>query len=232
MKFLKELKSKSKEIAILYAIVFIPMWTLFLVNTVFMSGALNQIGGIHPRDVSFSGLLSILTSWAFHGGGTESTSIFSHVLGNSEILLVLLMVVGIFEKRPLLLIGLLILASGFATWLLGAPNSLHIGASGLVFAIMGYVVASIFLARRWLYLIPLIGAGGTYIYSLQMGLIPSSGTSFAAHFGGLVGGVVVAYLIGKNQKYKEKIASRGSLYQPSRQEVVIKNLNSFFKRKK
>lgn len=234
MKFLEEVKSKSKEIAILYAIVFIPLWTLFLVNNVLMGDALNNLGGIHPRDLSFLGLIEIFTSWMFHSGGNKElsgNSIFSHIVGNSEILLPLIFIIGIFEKRPLVLLGALITASGFATWLLGAPNSVHVGASGLVFAMFGYIIASIFFARRWLYLIPVLGTGGTYLYSIQMGLVPQAGTSFAAHFGGLIGGIFVAYSIGRIQKYKDKTTSGQTFYMPSKTELALQKVRNFFKRK-
>lgn len=234
MRFLEEIKTKSKEIAILYAIILIPMWSLFLVNNLLMDDALNRLGGIHPRDLSFMGIIEIFTSWMFHSGGDRTltnNSILAHILGNTEILLPLILIVGIFEKKPLLLVSSLIGISGFFTWLLGSPNSLHVGASGLVFAMFGYILASIFLARRWLYLIPVIGAGGTYFYSLQMGLIPKSGTSFAAHFGGLIGGIFVAYLIGKYQKYKTKIPAGQTFYMPSKTELAMKKVRNFFKRK-
>lgn len=234
MKFLQDIKAKSKEILILYAIVLVPMWTLFLVNNVLMDDALNRLGGIHPRDLSFIGLLEIFTSWMFHSGGDRSmtnNSIISHILGNTEILLPLILIVGVFEKKPLLLVFSLITASGLATWILGSPNSLHVGASGLVFAMFGYIVASIFLARRWLYLIPVIGLGGTYLYSIQMGLIPKSGTSFAAHFGGLIGGIFVAYLIGKIQQHRNKIPAGQTFYMPSKTEMAMKKIRNFFKRK-
>ncbi len=234
MKFLAEVKNKSKEIAILYAIILIPMWSVFLINTLLMDDALNRLGGIHPRDLSFLGIIEIFTSWMFHSGGNRGVtgnSIFSHIMGNTQILIPLIFIVGIFEKRPLVLIASLIGASGFATWLLGAPNSLHVGASGLVFAMFGYIVASIFLARRWLYLIPVIATGGTYLYSIKMGLIPQSGTSFAAHFGGLIGGIAVAYCIGKVQKYRNAIPTGQSFYAPSKTELGMQKLRNFFKHK-
>ena len=234
MKFLLEIKAKSKEICLLYAIIFIPMWGMFLINNVFMMDSLNSIGGIHPRDLSFLGIIEIFTSWMFHSSGNRGmpgNNMFSHIFGNSEILLALVLIVGIFEKKPLLLIFSLIGASGFATWLLGAPNSVHVGASGLVFAMLGYIVASIFFARRWLYLIPIVFAGSGYLYSIQMGLIPHAGTSFAAHFGGLLGGILVAYLIGKYQKVKENLPQRNTFYTTSNTEFILQKVRYFFKRK-
>lgn len=234
MSFFQEIKAKSKDILIIYAVVLIPMWCMFLVNNVLMGDALNRLGGIHPRDISLLGIIEIFTSWMFHSGGdrgSSSNSIFSHIVGNTQILFPLVLIVGIFEKKPLTLVFSLITASGFATWLLGSPNSVHVGASGLVFAMFGYIVGSIFLARRWLYLIPVIALGGTYLYSIQMGLIPKAGTSFAAHFGGLMGGVFVAYIIGKIQKRQENISFSSGFYMPSKTQMYMSKVKNFFKRK-
>lgn len=235
MSFLQDVKLKSKEILILYAIILVPMWTLFLVNNVLMDDALNSFGGIHPRDLSFLGIIEIFTSWMFHSGGDRTmagNSILAHILGNTEVLLPLILIVGVFEKKPLLLVSFLITASGIATWLLGAPHSLHIGASGLIFAMFGYIIASIFLARRWLYLIPVIFLGGSYLYSIESGLIPKSGISFAAHFGGLIGGICVAYIIGKIQKYRNINYNQQNFYIPSRTERAMIKVRNFFKYKK
>lgn len=233
MTFLADIKNKSKEIAILYAIVLIPIWFLFLINNVIMRDALNSLGGIHPRDFSFLSIFQIFSSWIFHGGGSrlEGSSIFSHIVGNTKVLIPLLLIIGIFEKRPAVLVASLIGASGIATWILGSSNSFHVGASGLVFAMFGYIVASIFLAKRWLYLIPVIGMGSFYIYSIQMGLIPQAGTSFAAHFGGLIGGILVAFFIGKIEKRNELKTMGSSFYVPSKKELYIRKFKNFFKRK-
>jgi membrane associated rhomboid family serine protease len=202
MTFLQEIKGKSREIAILHAVILIPMWSMFLLNNLLLGEALSGWGGIHPRDFSLTGWSGIFTSWMFHGSGTGGGirgGLWAHILGNSEILLPLIFIIGIFEKKPLRLVFSLIVVSGFFTWLLGAAHSVHIGASGLVFSMFGYILSSIFLARRWRYLIPVIAWGGAYFYSMRAGLIPEPGISFAAHFGGLIGGILVAWFIGKTR---------------------------------
>jgi membrane associated rhomboid family serine protease len=198
MALLEQIHRKLKEIVLVYAVIFIPIWSIFLLNNLILQGSLNGIGGIHPRDFSLGGLVGIFTSWMFHlsySGGVSP--LLAHVLGNSEALFGLLWIVALFESRPIVILAALIVASGLATWLLGSADAVHIGASGLIFAIFGYVTSSIFLARRWLYLLPVIAFGSGYVYSIKAGLVPQAGISLAAHFGGLVGGVLVAYLLGR-----------------------------------
>lgn len=207
--------TKIKNILFLYSFVFIPMWSIFVINNIFLNDSLASFGGIHPREFDIHGFIPIFTSWLLHG--STGTHIYNHILGNSIALVGLLFIIGLIEKNPIKIICLLIVGSGIFTWLLGAPNSVHIGASGLVFALFGYVLSSVLLGKRWIYIIPILFVGGDYFYSLRVGLIPQAGVSFSAHFGGFIAGIVIGYYFGKilatnNQGYvyqkslKDKIA--------------------------
>ena len=191
----EKVKNKSMSILWVYVAIMIPMWGVFLINNVALNGAFSQFGGVFPRTFSLTGFSGIFTSWAFHAN-------WQHIIGNTQILLTLLFFVSLIEKNPLSMIISLIGVSGFFTWLFGAPHTMHIGASGLVFALMGYLFASIILARRWIYIVALFIMGADYWYCMKTGLIPQGSISFAAHFGGLVGGIVIAYIVGKMGKFK------------------------------
>ncbi len=82
----------------------------------------------------------------------------------------------------------------------GATHSYHVGASGLIFALYGYVIGSAIIRRKISYIAFLIIFGTSYFYSLTRGLIPQEGISFAGHFGGLVAGLLVSYSL----SYKKK----------------------------
>lgn len=189
---LQSIKNKSKSMFFVYLVVIVPMWLVFLINNEMLHHVV-QNGGVFPRTLSIMGLVGIFTSWMFH-------SDFQHIVGNTQVLLTLLFFVSLIEKKPLTVIFSLITISGVFTWLLGAPNTMHIGASGLVFALMGYLFASIVFAKRWMYIVALFAMGADYVYCIKAGLIPQASISFAAHFGGLMGGILVAYLIGKYAK--------------------------------
>lgn len=190
------MKTKSMSVFFVYVAVLGSMWIMFFLNNIILNNSLSMIGGVLPRTFSFVGLTGIFTSWLFHSN-------FNHIIGNTQILLTLLLFITLIEKKPFFTIFSLIAVSGVFTWLLGAPHSSHIGASGLVFAMIGYLIASIVLARRWLYIVALFFMGADYFYCMTAGLIPQENISFAAHFGGLVGGIVFAYLVGRVVNKKE-----------------------------
>lgn len=192
-------KEKLLSTLILYAIIFIPMWGMFVVNNLVLQGSLNSLG-INPREFSLGNLLSILSSWGFHGD-------YNHIKGNSIILAQLLIIIALFEKQAFKTIFVLIFFSGLATWLIGAPNSTHVGASGLVFAIFGYLIGASLLGKRWIYLLIILIIGGEFAYTFQAGLIPQSGVSFAAHFGGLISGLVSGWLLNKQDNSTRKSRS-------------------------
>ena len=189
---LQSIKNKSQSVVYVFLAVLAPMWIIFLVNNVILHHIV-QNGGVFPRTFSMLGFMGIFTSWLFHSN-------WQHIIGNTQVLLTLVLFVALIEKNPLRIIFSLITVSGVFTWLLGAPNTMHIGASGLVFSLMGYLFASILFAKRWLYIVALFAMGADYFYCMMSGLIPQESISFAAHFGGLIGGVLVAYLIGKMSK--------------------------------
>lgn len=205
MNLMEATKNKTKNILLVYFMIFVPMWGLFIINNLIFRETLSSLGGIHPRSTNFMDFIDIFTSWMFHS--SKGIHIYDHILGNSIALLGLLFIVSLIENRPFKLLMLLIFGSGVATWLLGSGHSIHIGASGLVFSLFGYVISSAIFARRWIYFIPIFILGGEYFYSIKAGLIPQNGISFAAHFGGLIAGLIIGYLFNLKAKKTEQFNS-------------------------
>ena len=181
--------TRLKQVIGLYAFVLIPMWVLFFINNIFLFGLWN-IFGIVPRTVDLRSMIGIFASWTMHGDIT-------HIIGNSLILLQILFLFGLFENNAYRTILKLIVASGVMTWLLGSPLSIHIGASGLCFAMLGFMIGGALFARRWGYLLACIIMGAGFWFTIKQGLMPQQGISFAAHFGGLCAGL----LLGANSKH-------------------------------
>ena len=175
--------TRLKQVIGLYAFVLIPMWVLFFINNIFLFGLWN-IFGIAPRTLDLRSIVGIFASWTMHGDIT-------HILGNSLILLQILFLFGLFETNAYRTILKLIIASGAMTWLLGSPLSIHIGASGLYFAMLGYMIGGALFARRWGYLLACIVMGAGFWFTIKQGLLPQQGISFAAHFGGLCAGLLL-----------------------------------------
>lgn len=174
---------RLKQVIGLYAFVLVPMWLLFFVNNIFLIGLWN-IFGIAPRTINLRSMVGIFASWTMHGD-------ISHILSNSFVLLQILFLFGLFESHAYRTILKLIVASGIATWLIGSPLSIHIGASGLCFAMIGYMIGGALFARRWGYLLACIIMGTGFWFTIKQGLMPQQGISFAAHFGGLCAGLLL-----------------------------------------
>ena len=180
---------RIKQVIGLYAFVLIPMWGMFFLNEMVFFGLWN-IFGIVPRALDTGSMIGVFASWTMHGN-------FSHLLGNTLTLLQILFLFGLFENNAYRTLLKLIVASGLVTWVIGSPLSIHIGASGLCFAMLGYMIGGAVFARRWGYLLACIVMGTGYWLIIKQGLMPQQGISFAAHFGGLCAGL----LLGANSKH-------------------------------
>ena len=181
--------SRIKQVIGLYAFVLLPMWLMFFLNDTVFFGVWN-IFGIVPRTLDIGSIIGVFASWTMHGN-------FSHLLGNSLTLMQILFLFGLFENNAYRTILKLIVASGIMTWIIASPLSIHIGASGLCFAMLGYMIGGAVFAKRWGYLLACIVMGTGYWFTIKQGLMPQQGISFAAHFGGLCAGL----LLGANSKH-------------------------------
>ena len=169
------------EVMLLIAV----MWGIFLIDFV-LPGITFYNFGIHPR--TLGGLTGILISPFLHGG-------FVHLFSNTIPLLVLpslvRLSVGSSKMRFVLIIG--VAGSGFGTWLFGLSD-IVIGASGLVFALIGYLLADAYFSpslRSWGIAVISLALYGGALLSLFV-FLPY--ISWAAHFWGLVSGIAIAAL--------------------------------------
>ena len=124
--------ARIKQVVGLYAFVLIPMWGMFFLNESVLFGLWN-IFGIVPRTLDLGSMIGVIASWTMHGN-------FAHLMGNTFILLQILFLFGLFENNAYRTILKLIVASGVATWVIASPLTIHIGASGLCFAMLGYMI--------------------------------------------------------------------------------------------
>lgn len=140
--------------------------------------------GIHPR--TKQGLWGILFAPFLHGS-TE------HLLANTVPLITLGWLVMLRDSKHFLPVTLLsMLGAGLCAWTFGAPNSVHIGASGVVFGYLGFLMLAGWYARS-------LGAIALSVLvtvlwgSVVLGVLPGQpGISWQAHLGGFVGGVLAA----------------------------------------
>ena len=157
-------------------------WAVFVVNTV-LGGALLRFGVI-PRTTV--GLRGILFAPFLHGS-------LSHIVANSIPFVALGWMVMLRDERhfiPVTLAGMI--GSALAAWVLGAPGSVHIGASGVVFGYLGFLMLSGWYARSFGSIV--LSVIVTLVWgSLVFGMMPGEpGISWQAHVGGFLGGVLAA----------------------------------------
>ena len=84
------------------------------------------------------------------------------------------------------------LGAGLLAWSIGAPNSVHVGASGVIFGYLGFLLLSGWYARSVMSIVISLGVavlwGGTV-----MGVLPGTpGISWQGHLGGFIGGILAA----------------------------------------
>jgi membrane associated rhomboid family serine protease len=148
---------------------------------------LDQAYGILPRNVGRLG--DIFTAPFLHGS-------WQHIEGNSVPLFVL-GVAAAYRGLLRFLAATVIIAivSGLAVWFFQSGNSVTIGASGIIFGYFGYVLVRGIVDRNLLDLGVGILAGAAYWSILQVAIPGTPGISWLAHLGGLIGGVLAAWLV-------------------------------------
>ena len=96
--------------------------------------------------------------------------------------------------------------SGLGTWLIAPANTVHLGASGLVFGYATYLVARGILSRRLVDLA--VGAVVAVIWGITLlqGLLPQDHISWQAHLFGAIGGVCAASILAGRRPEPEAAA--------------------------
>ncbi len=160
------------------------MWLIEIVDTVFLDSRLEG-GGIHPR--ALDGIDGVLWAPWLHGG-------FGHLIANSIPFILLGLLVVVHGRTRLIEVaaGVTLLGGGL-TWVFARSGN-HIGASGVVFGFLGYLITAAFAARSVRAI--LTGLIAIVLYGgLLWGVLPSPGVSWEGHlFGGLAGAAMAVFL--------------------------------------
>lgn len=142
--------------------------------------------GIRPRELD--GLDGILFAPFLHGG-------LGHLMANTLPFALMGSAIALGGARRFVQVTVIVaLFGGVGTWLTGPPHSVHIGASGLVFGYLTYLVSRGLFARRLSYLLG--GVVTLLVYgSVLWGLLPRPGVSWQGHVFGAAGGVLAAFVL-------------------------------------
>ncbi|GAA1999259.1 rhomboid family intramembrane serine protease [Nakamurella flavida] len=153
--------------------------------------------GIQPRSVD--GLLGILTAPFIHAS-------WSHLLANLVPVLVLGFLVMIGSVRQFVAVTVLVwLVSGLGVWLISPSGTDTVGASGLVFGWLTYLVARGVFTRSWKHILlglVLLALYGSVFWTgiVQLAVRDISGVvtvSWQAHLFGALGGVLAGFLVAR-----------------------------------
>ena len=121
-----------------------------------------------------------------HGG-------ISHLLANTPPFIALGWLVLALSRKEFLWVTIVVtISSGLGAWLFGASNSVHIGASGVIFGYFGFLLARGFFDRQLVSIALSLIVGAIYGY-LLWGVLPNQpNVSWQGHLFGFLGGVLLA----------------------------------------
>jgi len=171
------------------------LWAIFIVDMVLRAVFDIWIAawlGLLPR--SRDGLLGILTAHLLHANVT-------HIAMNSLGLFILGWA-SCHYSRSLTALAVLysMLCAGMLTWLIGSMNgpvAVHIGASGVVFGLIGWLMANGIFRRDWraivITVLVVVLYGGALVGALPSNDPALAQISWEMHLGGFIGGVLASW---------------------------------------
>jgi membrane associated rhomboid family serine protease len=161
------------------------MWVVEVVDTI-DHHRLDQ-WGIEPRDVE--GLRGVVAAPFLHAG-------FDHLISNTIPFVVLGLLIALNGlARVALVTAVVMLIGGLGTWVFAPENTVHIGASGVVFGYASYLISRGVFDKSVLEL----GIGALVVVvwgaTLLASLAPREGISWQGHLFGAIGGLIAARLL-------------------------------------
>lgn len=160
------------------------IWVVFILQQFFPG--LEEFG-VHPLDVQ--SLLMIFTSPLLHAN-------LEHIISNSLPGALFAYLIGYSGKRVFWEVtAFTVLIGGLGTWLFGGIGTNHIGASGLVYGWLAYLLVRGFFNHSVSQILTGVVLG--FFYSgLIWGVLPGTeGVSWQAHLFGAIGGVIAGMII-------------------------------------
>jgi membrane associated rhomboid family serine protease len=191
MSFQEEKKAVLGELQIQAFILFgfvALFWIVEILDLLVFRGTLDRFG-IQPHQII--GLRGIIFAPFLHGG-------LGHLIANTIPFLTLGWLVMLKETKDFFVVTpITMLVGGLGVWLFASPNSIHIGASILIFGYLGFLLLKGYFQRDFSSLFLSIVVAFMY-GSLVWGIFPSwPGISWQGHLFGFIGGIIAAWLLAK-----------------------------------
>lgn len=157
------------------------IWLIFILDRFLPLESL----GLRPR--SLMGLTGIAFISFLHVD-------LSHICGNTVPLITLLALLAGSRSNSLVTTISIAILGAALLWLFGRGDSIHIGASLLVFGLIGFLLISGFLEKRFIPLGISLFVLFSYGSILLTGVLPQQGVSWDGHLFGAISGMIVAWL--------------------------------------
>lgn len=126
---------------------------------------------------------------------------FAHLIGNSIPLLFLGFLIALSGTRTFIVVTAITwVGAGVGVWLFAGGPSNHIGASGLVFGWITYLVVRGVFSRDWRQIF--VGVGVALIYGTALlGVLPGQpGISWQGHLFGALSGIAAAWWLRRQER--------------------------------
>jgi len=167
---------------------------LFLVGLLWVVHLANQMihtdlryFGLHPRNPQ---LWWTLFTWPLLHGN------FQHLAANTAALFPLLVLAFAYNRRlTVRALVLVYVLTGALVWAFGRSGAVHIGASGIVFGLIGFLLFVGIFRRDWLAVGISVLVGLIYGGALASLLVYVPGLSWESHFFGFISGVAAAAVL-------------------------------------
>lgn len=162
------------------------IWFVYVLNAALFDGLLLYFG-IHPLELS--SIWHIFTSPLLHAS-------LEHIVSNSGPGALFAFLIGYSGKRVFWEVTTFsMLASGLGTWLIGGIGTNHVGASGVIYGWLTYLIVRGMFNRSLPQIV--LGLVLAFFYSgLVLNVLPGvPGVSWQAHLCGAIGGVLAGMII-------------------------------------
>lgn len=172
-------------------LVFIGLiWSVFLIDWVTPFNL--NVFGVRPR--TLIGVTGIPLMPFLHAD-------LGHLLSNTVPLFVLLSLLAGSRAESGVIVLFIVFAGGALLWIFGRP-AIHVGASGLVFGLIAFLLVSGFLEWRIGPLAISVLVGVVFGGTLLTGIVPDLGShvSWEAHLCGAISGVSAAVLLARKKR--------------------------------
>ncbi len=160
------------------------IWLVFVIDAVLPMINLVPFGLV-PRTIS--GLVGVVTMPFLHDG-------WAHIVGNTVPLCVLLFLLAGSQAKSAGVVVSVVLLGGVLLWLTGRSGTVHVGASGLIYGLIAFLIVAGFRERRFLPLLVAMLTGFLYGGTLFFGVLPTAGAgvSWDGHLTGAIAGAIIA----------------------------------------